>query len=231
MRVLIVEDETMVARRLQRMLGEVFGDEAHELVLAHTFASARAQLETERIELVFLDLNLNGANGFALLAEAVAGPFETIVVSANTDRALEAFEYGVLDFVPKPFNRERLAKAVGRFRERGSDQPPAKQLAVKQGGRVLLVPLAEVVALHGAGNYAEIETRDGARYLHDKGLDRLAQVLPADFVRIHRSHIVAWREVVSLEAESGSRYHLVLKSGARLPVSRARVKELRQRLL
>ncbi len=70
------------------------------------------------IDVLFLDLNLNGKDGFDLLKTSVSGAFHVIIISAHTEQALKAFEYGVLDFVGKPFNKERLARALDRVFER-----------------------------------------------------------------------------------------------------------------
>ncbi len=231
--VLIVEDEALAARRNQRLLGLVLQDRRHRLHMATRLEEARDLLERNEIDLLFLDLNLKGKDGFRLLAEAAAGAFETIVISANTDRALEAFEYGVLDFIAKPYGKERLEKALRRFWDaRGARRAnPAKRLAIKQYGKIALLPMEEVLAVHGAGNYSEIETRDGRRLLHNKSLDQLAAILPFDFQRIHRSHIVDWREAVRLVARTGSRYFVVLADGRELPVGRGRVESLRELLV
>lgn len=76
---------------------------------------AQDSLVSQPVDVMFLDLNLHGKDGFLLLHEQLVQPFHTIVVSANTDRALEAFELGVLDFVGKPFTQERIDKALQRF--------------------------------------------------------------------------------------------------------------------
>lgn len=231
--VLIVEDEALAMRRNLRLLGLVLAGRRHQLHTATRFEEARDRLQRQEIDLVLLDLNLQGKDGFSLLAEAVAGSFETIVVSANTDRALEAFEYGVLDFIAKPFGRERLEKAIQRFWGEKFQRRarPATRLAIKQSGRIELIAVKDVLAVHGAGNYSEIETRRGRHLLHDKSLDRLEAILPPQFMRIHRSHIVDWQAVVRLESRTGSRYFLVLAGGGRLPVGRARVEDLRKLLL
>lgn len=226
LRILIVEDEALVARRLRRMLESLLGDEGCEIRMCSGFGSARELLKKETIDLLFLDLNLHGKDGFALLEEAVAGPFDTVIVSANTDRAIQAFDYGVLDFVPKPFGRARLEKALDRFRQRPKDRA-AEVLAVRHGGGIEMIRVGEIVAIHGADNYAEIEMKSGRKLLHDKRLDHLENILPQHFVRVHRSHIIDWREVVRLEAHRGSRYTALLKSGTRVPVSRRKVAELR----
>src|SRR5688572_31129759 len=112
MKILIVEDEPVLAQRLARFCREILGGQLESLRVASMFSEASARLDESPIDLLLLDLNLHGRDGMQLLASSVAGSFHTIIVSANTEQALRAFEYGVIDFVPKPFSRERLEQAL-----------------------------------------------------------------------------------------------------------------------
>ena len=232
MKVVIVEDEPVIAKRVARAARAVLGPECESLALCGTFDEAREFLDNNDVDLLLLDLNLHGEDGFDLLAQAAARPPHTIVVSANTERALQAFEYGVLDFVPKPFTRERFAKAVSRARPPAQPvEHRANQLAVRTPQGIELLPVDAVRAIHGAGNYSEVEMTDGKRKLHYKSLDRLGQLLPDEFIRVHRSHIVNLRCAATLKSLPGSRYQLVLDDGSLVPVGRTRVTELRERMI
>lgn len=231
MRVMIVEDEPLIAQRLERMCREILGDQLESLRVSGMFAEAQARLDETPIDLMLLDLNLHGRDGIELLKSSLAESFHTIVVSANTDQALRAFEYGVLDFVPKPFTQERLAQALERATDRaGRSAGAAKYLAVRKHGRVELVEIDKILYVEGAGAYAELVLEDGTRELHDKTLEKLLALLPPGFVRIHKSYLVRLSAVKQLNASEGSRYEAQLKNGVRLPIGRARYKELRQSL-
>lgn len=228
MRVLVVEDEPVIARRLVRLLGEILQEPGRVINTARSLNEAHAVLAQARYNVLCLDLNLHGRDGFELLASAVAGPHQTIVVSANTDRALEAFEYGVVDFVPKPFDRDRLEKALARVS--ATDRPEsqrARVLSFRDGSRTRVIKVEQVRAIHGADNYAEVELDDGRRLLHDKTLDQLEGLLPRQFRRVHRSHILNLERIVGLENRPGSRYRARLDSGEGVPVSRSRIRQLR----
>ena len=230
MRVLIVEDEPLLAQRLERFCREILGEKLESVRVASLFTEASARLDESPIDLLLLDLNLHGRDGMELLKTSVAGSFHTIVVSANTEQALRAFEFGVIDFVPKPFSRERLAQALARVTERdGRTAGAAKFLAVKKYGRVELVEIDRVRYVEGAGAYAELVLEDGRRELHDKTLEKLHALLPPVFERIHKSYVVRWSAVKALHAQEGSRYEVELKNGLRLPVGRTRYKELREK--
>lgn len=228
-RALVVEDEAMVARRLIRLLGKILGPGAR-LEHRRTFEAARAYLERHPIDLLFLDLDLEGLDGFDLLTEATAGSFDTVVVSARHDRALEAFEHGVADFVPKPYSEERLARAVSRTRPAAGRRQRLRYLSVRVGSRLRSVPIDRIVFLQGADDYVELHCDDGETHLHAKTLTALEALLPSPFVRVHRSFIVRLDRVEALESAPGSRYRLILHDGREVPVSRGRVQALRETL-
>jgi DNA-binding LytR/AlgR family response regulator len=231
MRVLIVEDEPLIARRLERFCREILGDRLETLRVATAFDEAGARLQDYPIDVLLLDLNLSGRDGMELLKATVAGSFHTVIVSANVDQALKAFEYGVIDFVPKPFNQDRVAQALARVTEReGRAAGAAKFLAVRKFGKVQLVPVDKVLYAQGAGAYAELVLEDGTRELHDKTLEKLHALLPASFERIHKSYVVRMSSVKALHAHEGSHYEAELKNGLRLPIGRTRYKELREKL-
>jgi two-component system response regulator LytT len=229
MRVLIVEDEQMVARRLERLLRQVLGAQLSAVRIASDLDGACVALAEDPDALLLLDLNLGGADGFELLRRARAQGHRTIVVSASFERALEAFELGVLDFIPKPFNADRLRLALQRVRAVPSAPAPAL-LAVSLGGRTELIPLDSVVAIHGADDYAELETRDGRKHLHSNTLSALEHTLPAQFLRAHRSHLVNLNAVRSLRVDAGGRRFLQLETGSEVAVGRRFLAGLREAL-
>ncbi len=231
MKMILIEDEPLVAQRLARFCREILADRLEKLHLAATHAEAGAWLAENAVDVALLDLNLEGQDGMELLKHSVASAFHTIIVSANTDRALEAFEYGVIDFVPKPFTRERLAQAFARAAGPvARTAPAARNLAVKKAGRIELVAVDAVLFVQGAGNYSELVLQDGRRELHDKTLEKLEAILPRDFTRIHKSYLVRQSAIKALHAAEGSHYEAELKNGVHLPVGRTRYKELKETL-
>jgi len=222
MNVLIAEDESPAARRLERLVREQLGDRLTGIAVAATVDAARAALAASRIDLLLLDLNLNGADGFSILD---AGPRpRTIVVSANSSRAIDAFDRAVVDFVTKPVSPERLATALSRVTEDGPASTPGKAtLAVRSAGRIELAAFADIVSLSGADDYVEVSLADGRRFLHDTSLRDLELRLPAGFVRVHRSHIANTAHLRAIRTLPGRRRVLDLSGGACVPVSRNRL--------
>jgi two-component system response regulator LytT len=229
MRIVIIEDETVVARRIERLVRRILGPKLEGVDTAADLGAAVELLDRVQDAVVLLDLNLSGQDGFDILRRAVAEPFQTIIVSANTDRAVEAFELGVVDFVPKPFTEERLGKALARvaFGDKAERGAPAF-LAVTLAGRVDLVSVESVIAIHGADDYSELETSDGRRHLHKKTLTMLERMLPPHFQRVHRSHVVNLRFAERLSSEDGGYRVLHLSNGSCVPVSRTHARKLRE---
>ena len=226
MHVVIAEDEPVIAQRLARLTRKILRNEAAVIECAADLPSALKLLGGRDHPVLLLDLNLSGEDGFTLVRKAVAQPCRTIVVSANTDRAMEAFELGVVDFVAKPFTEERLALALQRARNSGRERN--RHLVVSHAGRVELIPLESIAAIHGDDDYSSIETLEGRRYLHAKRLAALLEVLPPTFRRVHRSHIVNLahaRRVIT--KPSGSR-SVELSNGTQVPISRGEAKALAQ---
>lgn len=234
MNILILEDEMRIARRLARMTKQYFEYQPANIELCDALPKGLVYVEKNPVHLLLLDLNLNGEDGFTLLQTMVSHSFHTIIVSAHTDKAITAFAYGVLDFVPKPFDEARLFKAFDRLRATTPAAVPEQtlqHLAIRANGAVKLVPLAQVQRIQGAGNYSELKLFNGHNELHDKSMDALEQLLPADqFVRIHRSYIIRWQDADQLLIEAGGRYAIRMKNGEVLPVGRSRYKNLRARL-
>lgn len=228
MNILIVEDESRIAKRIERMTRAFFGNTLQSLKHIDNLNEALQFIENSALDLVLLDLNLNGENGFDLLTTAVSKSFHTIIISAYRDQAITAFQYGVLDFVPKPFNRERLEQALHRIISKEKiETNEIKFLAIKKRHRIQLVPIHDVLYIKGAGAYTELFLTDGKKELHDKSLEKLEQLLSHTFERIHKSYLVKMSEVKEIVVKSGSKYMAELKNGELLPVGRTKYKDIK----
>ena len=229
--VAVVEDEPLIASRIERLTREILDKKLTKMVVKNSLREARQYLFEHPVDLLLLDLNLHGKDGFELLKQAVSGSFHTIIISAHTDKALEAFEYGVLDFVGKPFSKERLQKAIMRLENAGEKNTyPTKYIAVRKTGKLLLIEVEEIRYIKGAGIYSEIVMKDGRVELHDKSLHKLDAILPSNFIRTHRSYIVNIQCVKSFSSLGGSKYRLKLSNDEILPVSRTKYKDIKELL-
>lgn len=233
MNIVIVEDEAQVSKRIQRLTRELLGDRIGWLNAYSTIESASIALEREDIDLLLLDLNLSGRNGFDLLTELLGRRFQTIIISAYKDRAIEAYEHGVLDFVPKPIDETRLALAFNRFIGGDSSTesiPLPRRLAIKEVSCTEFIEVEQIERFSGASDYSEIHLISGKRKLCEKSLESLEVLFRDKFVRIHRSHLVRIGEIEKILSSEGSRYAVTLKNGEKLPLSRTRVGGLRKKL-
>ncbi len=231
MRVLIIEDEARIANRLERMARNFFEQDA-TIAICDSLEKGMAYIENHQIDLLLLDLNLNGENGFELLESVVAKSFPTIIVSAYADKAIKAFEYGVLDFVPKPFNEDRLIQAFKRLTASGKIvEQNLKFLAVKKSGAIKLIDINDLHFIKGAGIYSELHLKNGTQALHDKSLESLEQLLPPSFERIHKSYLVSLALIEKIIIEPGSKYNVLLKTGVFLPIGRSKYKAIKAKVI
>jgi DNA-binding LytR/AlgR family response regulator len=228
MKILIIEDELIIAKRLKRMTIAFFEGKNISIHHCDSLADGQAFLENNTIDLLCLDLNLNGEDGFEVLQNLSAASFHTIIISAYKDKAITAFEYGVLDFVAKPFNEKRLAQAFSRITNKAYEKTPSlKYLSIQKKGRQLLIDINQLIYIKGARVYTELYLRNDTTEIHNKSLDKLEQLLPARFVRIHKSYIADMKQSKGILTQSGGKYTLVLNSGEELPISRGKYKELK----
>ncbi len=233
MRILVIEDEGRIAKRIERLCKEILGKELSLLKHCSTIFEGEYYLETHPVDLLILDLNLNGEDGFRVLQNFIARSFHTIIISAYKERAITAFEYGVLDFIPKPFNKQRLEKAFAKMlgENRTGASSNLKFLSIKKKGRLHFINIEDLLYIKGAGIYSELILKNGNREFHDKSLEKLAQILPYTFERIHKSYLVDMRAGREIIIQTGSKYALVLKNEEVLPIGRTRYKGLKERWL
>lgn len=242
-RTIIVDDEPLARRRLRRLLAdspdiEVIGEAADG-------SSACDLINAECPDLVLLDIQMPGLSGFEVLRRLDPRPV-IIFVTAHDEYAVRAFEEQALDYLLKPVEPERLARALGRLPVRPlpddrvtrllqslvDGQFESTPIAVRQGSRIRLVEPESVCFVRAEDKYSVLYTAD-RDHVVDRTLEDIEQSLPASrFVRIHRSTIVNLRFVTELAALDGGRYEVVVKDtrGTRLLASRRGVALLRERL-
>ncbi len=231
MKLLIVEDEPLLRQRLLRLCQDIVGP-GFAAVAVDSLSEAREQLNDRAFDGLLLDLNLSGQDGFKLLQEAAAAAMHVVVVSGHGERALEAFELGVMDFVPKPFGRDRLRLALRRLQgELAPGGRALKRVAVWRARGVALVDIEQITCVAAVPEGSELHLEGGQTELHAKPLERLLSVLPANFIRCHRTWIVNMMAVRALHSTRGSRSWLELKDGRELPVGRSRLRALRERIV
>jgi DNA-binding LytR/AlgR family response regulator len=220
-RVLLVDDEPLARQRLRQMLADhadisVAGEAEH-------VDQARELVRSERPDLILLDIRMPGADGFALIDGLHLTPMPYIIfVTAYAEHAVEAFDAEAVDYLLKPFDEERLARALERARAAIARRGPQRHLerfAVTVGQLTRYVAAKEVDWIEGHGNYAKLHVGKGTHLVRTT-LAALEQELdPACFTRVHRSAIIALDRVRELRSLGGGEYRVLLTDGTQVPMS------------
>jgi two-component system, LytTR family, response regulator len=240
-RALVVDDEPLARERLSSLLA---GEEDIELIGECTDGqSAVERIDAEKPDLVFLDVQMPGLDGFDVIEAVDKGSLPLVVfVTAYDEYAVRAFEVHALDYVLKPFDRERFGKALDRVREelgrgaRNGGELEGKlaallgeledrrrrleRIVVKSGGRVFFLRSEDVDWIEAAGNYVELHVGSESHLLRETMSKLESRLDPKLFVRIHRRTIVNVERIRQLEGVTHGEYVVVLKDGTRLGSSR-----------
>lgn len=246
---LIVDDEPLARARTRRLLAGVPG--IGRIDEAASATEARQRIAAKPPDVLLLDIQMPGEDGFALLRSLVARPV-VIFVTAFDHYAVQAFEENAVDYLLKPFRRERLVEALERARREiatpaevaqrltallGAIQNPAapmplQRFTVRLGQRQIILRAEDVLWFGAEDKLVYAATVTDRHYVHFT-LDQLETRLdPARFARIHRGTIVNLDWAAALRPGFAGTWRLQLRDEARteLPVSRTRARALRERL-
>ncbi len=226
MRALIVDDEAIARRELRRLLEE--HPQVEVLGEAEDVEDAKNKLERLDPDLLLLDIEMPGATGFSLLEQIDPVP-HVVFTTAYDEFALRAFEVNALDYLMKPIEPERLARALEKVeRELREEAPRAsgqrlgldQRVFVRDGDRCWFLALREVVMFESAGNYTRVIFA-GGRPLIRRSLTYLEErVDPTHFFRANRSQMVGLSHVAKIEPWFGDRLRITLRDGRRVELSR-----------
>jgi len=222
LRTLVVDDEALARRNLTVLLRR--DPDVESIAECASGLEAIEQIKSVKPNLVFLDVQMPECGGFDVL-EMLGGdmPPAVIFVTAYDEYALRAFEAGALDYLLKPFDDTRFARALSRVKDRLSGNTHRRaitRIAVKNRGQTLFLNVSEIDWIEAANYYACLHV-GSATHIVRRTLQELERDLDEDkFLRIHRSIIVNRDKVAGLELQSNGEYEVVLGSKARLRLSR-----------
>ncbi len=190
-------------------------------------------------DLIFLDVQMPKISGFELL-ELIDNPPAIIFTTAFDEYALKAFEANAIDYLLKPFNKERFDKAILKFNSNlipkinsENIQLPANsnqqnRIVVKSDGKIKIIPTAEIHYIEANGDNVKIMTKEG-NFSKNKTMSFFEEQLSTnDFVRIHRSYLVNVSLVSRIDAYDKESHLAVLSSGIQLPVSKSGYQRLKE---
>ena len=221
-RTLIADDEQPARDRLKKLLAE-HADKVELIGEAQNGLECREMIDRLKPDLVFLDIQMPGLNGFEVLQQTTHSPV-VIFCTAYDEFALQAFQTNSIDYIVKPVKAERIQKSIEkldtlkhhsdkqellRIIESYISQTPKKEITsipVKLGDRMLFVRIEDVSYFSAEEKYVSIYTKDGKTYLCDFPLKSLEEKLGDTFLRIHRSLLVNVSRIREINKHFSSRY-------------------------
>ena len=249
-RVLIVDDEPLAREMLREMLE---ADQDVEIVRERS--NGREAVEAIRVhspDLLFLDVQMPEVGGFEVLEALGTGPMPHVIfVTAYDQYAVRAFEVHALDYLLKPFDRERFdicwqrAKTqIVREKDGGRDQRILalleelkagssrylERLVIKSGGRIYFLETNEIDWIEAEGNYVSVHSGKKSHLLRETISSLESQLDPRKFLRIHRSSIVRIDRIKELQPWFHGEYHVILQNGTQLMLSRNYREKLQEAL-
>lgn len=248
-RVLIVDDEPLARRRIRKLLTGVSGVKI--VGECQNGEEAVSTIRDQSPDLVFLDVQMPGMDGFAVLRALGPGKWPAVVfVTAYDQYAVRAFEVNALDYLLKPFDKDRFELTLTRARKQIQEGPTVRdeeklmallaslqssktfepRILVRNGDKAVLVPTGSILWVESSGNYVTLHTGD-ANHLLRRTMKAMEDDLdPRIFRRVHRHIIVNINRIKELRAWGQGEYELSLVDGTKVPVSRRYRQNLDQAL-
>ncbi|MDE3253649.1 MAG: LytTR family transcriptional regulator DNA-binding domain-containing protein [Bacteroidota bacterium] len=200
-------------------------------------------IQQHQPDLVFLDIQMPKINGFEML-ELIDQPPAIIFTTAFEEYAMKAFESQAIDYLLKPFSRERFDKALQKWLQQNKPDTkeetqklintpglvPSQQtrVVVKDNGRIKIIPTSQIRYLEAADDYVKIHTAEGV-YLKNKTMGYFEETLETqNFIRIHRSYIINIQLITRIDPYEKENHLAILSIGVKLPVSKTGYLKLKQ---
>jgi two-component system LytT family response regulator len=243
-KVIIVDDESL-ARKLVKQFLSAF--EEFEVIdeCADGFSAAKS-ISKNSPDLIFLDVQMPRINGFELLE--LLDPVPNIIFTTAFDQyAIKAFEASAIDYLLKPFDKERFSVAINKFKMRYQDlnytipaedflqslakgTPELERIAVKSGNEIRIIPIDQIRYFEAYDDYVKIFSKDDM-FLKKQTLSYYENNLPSNqFIRIHRSFIINIKELTKIEQAEKDNHWVILRDQSRISVSRSGYQKLKQNL-
>lgn len=241
---IIVEDEEYNARNLQRLLNK-YCHEVEVVAMAASADEASNLIRKVEPQLVFLDVQMPGKDGFQLLQELGRYDFEVIFITAYSEYGIRALKFSAIDYLLKPIHLEELQSAVAKAVRRAGEKREnanlknllsyfqnkgAARIAISSVKEIRLVAVEEILRCESENSYTHFFLADGEKILSTTPINAYDELLKDyGFLRCHQSHLINKKFVRSLLKGEG--YALHMTDGAEVPVSRLKRDAIRRALL
>lgn len=214
---IIIEDQPPAQRILKKYINDL-----GTLELKATFSDAIQAMEllqTESIDLIFLDIHLPKMSGIDFL-KTVTNPPAVILTTAFSDYALESYEFSVVDYLLKPFSFQRFVKAVAKVSLKNQAttivEKPKKEIFIKSGYEHIKITIADILYIKSDADYTELITAE-KKHLSSESLRHWLDTLPSDdFMRIHKSYILNTQKIQKVVGNL-----VYLSKDIKIPIGRA----------
>ena len=233
MKIVIIDDEPLARSIVKEYLQSYPGMEVVE-ECGDGFQGFKAVMQHQP-ELIFLDVQMPKINGFEML-ELIDQPPAVIFTTAFDEYAIRAFEAHAVDYLMKPFSKERFDKAIRKWMENRNfvteDSAPllntaahspqqSQRIVVKTDGKIQIIPVHEIDFLEAADDYVKINSKKGT-FLKNKTMSHFEEVLDSQqFVRTHRSYIINVSQISWIDPYEKDGHLAILTSGSKIPVSKS----------
>lgn len=224
MKCLVVDDDPLACDLVENYLQKIGGFDY--CLKVNDGSTALHLLAAESFDVVFLDLQLPGIDGVSLL-KTLSKETAVIIVSADEAFGAESYQFDVVDYLVKPLEFSRFAKAVLKLKNRTLESSPTPEdaLFLKDNATIHRIDLSRLLFIESQGNYASFVFEDAKPVLSLITLSKLMTLLPEHFVRIHRSYIVNLRAIRRIEGNQ-----LDPGNGQKLPIGKSHRDELHEKL-
>ncbi|MCH7413704.1 LytTR family transcriptional regulator DNA-binding domain-containing protein [Belliella sp. R4-6] len=235
---IIIDDEPLATEIVLEYLSEF--EQIQVLAVCHDgFAGLKAIKEYDP-DLIFLDVQMPKITGFEML-ELLENPPAVIFTTAYDEYAMKAFDTHAIDYLLKPFSKDRFEKAMEKYLKTGERvvgvgqdvsklelKGPSERIVLKDRNDIKIIPYTEIIYLEANDDYVNIHTVDG-KFLKNKTMKFFENDLDAKlFVRVHRSYIVKITEITKIESYEKDSYIVKLRSGESIPVSKSGYPKLKK---
>jgi two-component system, LytTR family, response regulator len=242
MRAILIDDEPL-ARSLVREYLAAFPQIEVVQECSDGFEGLKA-ISQHQPDLIFLDVQMPKINGFEML-ELIDQPPAVIFTTAFDEFAIKAFDAHAVDYLLKPFSQERFNKAVEKWQQQKDQAEMIKntqallqtataapdrqdRIVVKIGTKIRIIPEPDILFLEADDDYIKVYTPEGA-FLKSKTMGYFENSLdPKKFIRVHRSYMLQISQITRIEPYEKDSHIAILKSGAKVPVSRSGYAKLKQ---